>query len=236
MLQPLDVLLTFAAGLLAFLSPCMLPLVPGYLAYLTGGDPSDRRRTMVRAAAFVGGFSAIFILLGAAAAPLGQALVRNIGAAQLVGGGIVVALGLFIVFEHRLPVRMLASGGPSRPATIRGGAGAATFGMAFAMAWSPCIGPMLGAALTLAGTQDTAWQGAALLAVFSAGLGLPMVAAAAGASWLHDRSGWIRRHMGPIRIASGILVITFGILIASGLMTTIAAELQRISPAIFYEL
>jgi cytochrome c-type biogenesis protein len=215
----------FLAGVLSFLSPCVLPLIPSYASFITGmgldelTDTSgrtahDRGRLFLHGALFVLGFSAVFIVLGASATALGAAFHRSSPWIERIGGGLLVLFGLVLLGLLRLPgmsrdwrVHMA-----DRPA---GYAGTVLVGVAFGAGWTPCIGPVLGGILTLAATTSSVGQGTALLATYSAGLAIPFVLAtlaldrflavfARFRGWLP----WVNRVAGAMLIAVGLLLLT----------------------------
>lgn len=221
--------LAFAAGLLSFLSPCVLPLVPSYVSFIGGGAARDlgnnqmqRGRIVVRTIFFVAGFSSVFVALGALFTGSGMLFTNTNLVINIVAGSIVVALGLNIIFdfwkflniERRIHVE-------NRP---RGLIGALLFGMAFGAGWTPCIGPILAAILLLAGRSGSLGTGIAYLATFSLGLGLPFLLAGVFIARLTDALAAIRKHLPAIRIASGILIVIIGLLIALGRLQQIAAR------------
>ncbi len=238
------------AGLLSFVSPCVLPLVPPYLCYLAGvtledlsGDaepkPGSRLRVLATAIAFVLGFSTIFISLGAAASAFGQQLRRlqgltfellgtEFGVVQVIVGLVIVTMGLHFLGIVRIPFL-------NREARFRSGdpaglIGAYLFGVVFAFGWSPCIGPVLGTIMAVAGTRDTLGEGAFLLAVYSAGMGVPFIAAALFAAPFLRLMRRFRRHLGTVERAMGAFLVLIGILFISGQITLLATWLANRLP------
>lgn len=229
----------FVAGLLSFVSPCVLPIVPPYLCYLAGvsvdelkGDSarSDTgRRIILAAIAFVLGFSVVFVALGATASVIGQSIARYYDILSYVAGSIIIIMGLHFlgVFRIGLLFREARVHVESKPAGL---AGAFIMGLAFAFGWTPCVGPVLAAILFVAGSSDTIWNGAGLLAIYAFGLGLPFILAAAFASRFLDWASRFRKHMGLIeKIMGGLLVLT-GILFITGQMSAIAFWLLETFP------
>lgn len=207
------------AGLLSFLSPCVLPLVPAYLAVLTAGG-EGRWRAVWRAALFILGFTSVFILLGLAASTLGGLLRAHRPLLGRIGGVAVILLGL-----HQLGILRLAplyrerrlgmpSGG-SAPAAL-------VIGMVFALGWTPCLGPVLGSILMLAGVKGGALQGAILLAAYSLGLALPFLAAALSLDTLRNRLRVLVRYTRYFEMAGGILLVILGLLLACGWLGILA--------------
>ena len=227
----------FAAGLLSVLSPCVLPLLPAYLSLVSGisveelrGQASDRevrRRVMGTSLAFVLGFSAVFIVLGASATLLGrmlrsfriEALGTSIGVAQI-AGVVIVAMGFHLLGVLRIPwlYREARFEGPNRPA---GPIGAALVGAAFAFGWTPCVGPILGGILTLAGARETVLQGMGMLTVYSAGLAVPFLVAAWSVERFLGALRRLRAHFRTIEIVSGALLVAVGVLVLTDQLTRI---------------
>lgn len=229
----LGVLVAFAAGLLSFLSPCVLPLVPSYIGFLTGMTlpqvEARRRVALIHALLFVGGFSAVFVLLGASATALGRTLNYHQVWVQRVGGALIVVFGLVSLGLVKSPLlsqdRRIQL--DRRPV---GYLGSALVGMAFAAGWTPCIGPVLGGILSLAATSVDVERGMLLLAVYSAGLAVPFLLAAVAVEWFLK---WFQqfRPLLPwvMRISGGLLVLV-GVLLMSGEFTRLAGWLQGLTP------
>jgi cytochrome c-type biogenesis protein len=224
--------LAFAAGVVSFLSPCCLPLVPGYLATVSGTAPADlaRRvdpRVLMRSAVFVATFSLIFIVLGLSATAAGRFLFEQQDTLNLVAGALVVAMGLFFiaaVFVPRLNRDL-------RPEVLmeRAGAGSPVIaGAAFAIAWTPCVGPTLGAILGLAATQNGVAHGALLLAVYSAGLALPFLATAAAFSAAGRAFSVIKRHYMALQLVAGVVLVVMGVLVLTGELFQLNVRAQRL--------
>jgi cytochrome c-type biogenesis protein len=234
MIEAPSVFLAFAAGFVSFVSPCCLPLVPGYLAAVTGTTPgqvpggADRRRVLWRSLLFVSTFSAIFIVLGLSATLLGQLLFDNQQTLETVAGIVILAMGMLFVSATFLG-RATRDWRPrwlTERASSRGGPALA--GAAFAIAWTPCVGPTLGAILGFAAAQAGIGQGATLLTVYSAGLAIPFVMSAMAFTAGRQRLGWMRRHHAPIQIASGALLITMGVLVLTGQLFWLNIEAQKL--------
>ena len=230
----LGLLVAFAAGLLSFLSPCVLPLVPSYVGFLTGmtlTEMSGRRRiAVVHALLFVAGFSLVFILLGASATALGSALRYYQTWIARVGGVLVILFGLlclgmvkvgFLQQERRLQLQ-------NKPV---GYLGSALVGIAFGAGWTPCIGPVLGAILSLAATTESVNRGMLLLGVYSAGLAVPFLLAAVAVESFLDWFQRFRRFLPWVMRVSGVLLIFVGVLMATGQFTRLAGWLQGLTPA-----
>lgn len=240
----LDVTLWGAAtaGLLSFVSPCILPIVPPYLCFLagisledltTGGQAASgaRRRAVLAALAFALGFATVFVALGASASLIGQAMSRHYDTLRYLSGGIILVLGLHFLGVVRIPLlyRQARVEVERRPATLLG---AYVVGLAFAFGWTPCVGPVLAAILFTAGAQETAGEGAALLAAYAFGIGAPFVLAAFFIKPFMGLMQRFRRHMGLVeKIMGGFLVLT-GVLFITNAMSVIANWMLNYVPAL----
>jgi cytochrome c-type biogenesis protein len=229
----LGIIVAFMAGLLSFLSPCVLPLVPSYIGFLTGmtlGEASDRRRAaLAHAMLFVAGFSLIFMLLGASATALGRALNYYQIWLQRIGGALIVLFGLLClgVFKAGLLTRERRLHLERKPV---GYLGSALVGMAFAAGWTPCIGPVLGGILGLAATSNDVSRGMLLLGVYSAGLAVPFLIAAVALEAFLDWFQRFRRFLPWVMRISGLMLIVVGILLMTGEFTRLAGWLQGLTP------
>ncbi len=231
----------FIAGLLSFVSPCVLPIVPPYLAYLAGlsfstmaGDTIDKataRRILLASVAFVLGFTTVFVALGATASVIGQSVARYFDILSIIAGAMIMVMGLhflgvfkiaFLYREARLEVR-------NKPA---GMIGAYVMGLAFAFGWTPCVGPVLAAILFVAGSEDSALRGASLLAVYSLGIGIPFILAGVFASRFIAFASRFKRHMHKVEMAMGALLVVTGILFMTGQMSRIAQWLIDTFPSL----
>jgi len=225
--------LAFTAGILSFLSPCVLPLVPSYLAYVGGSGAAKRSVLLRNAALFVVGFSSIFIALGASASALGS-LLRSQREALTIGGGVlVIVFGLVLLGVIRLPVlmrdtRVQARHDASTPV------GAVLLGMAFAAGWTPCIGPVLGGILTLAGASGTLLEGVTMLAVYSAGLAVPFLLAALALDPFLRVSRRLRHWLPWVERGAGGLLVIAGVLMVTGTYTRLNSWLLRFTPDWLY--
>ena len=226
-------LVAFAGGLLSFLSPCVLPLVPSYLGFITGftlHEMSGRRRiAMIHALLFVFGFTVVFMLFGASATALGRVLKYYDVWIQRVGGVLIILFGLYCLGVLKVSFldrdsRMHLDRKPM------GFLGSVLVGMVFAAGWTPCIGPILGGILSLAATEATLGQGMSLLAAYSLGLAVPFLVAAYAAEAFLDWFQRFRRYLPWVQRASGILLILVGILMATGQFTRMAGWLQSLTP------
>ena len=229
----LGVLVAFAGGLLSFLSPCVLPLVPSYLGFVTGftfDEMAGRRRmAMVHAALFVAGFSLVFMLFGASATALGRVLKYYDVWFQRIGGALIVLFGLYCLGVFNLAfldqdARLHLDRKPV------GYLGSVLVGMAFAAGWTPCIGPILGAILGLAATEASLSRGIVLLGAYSLGLAVPFLLAAFAVESFLDWFQRFRRYLPWVQRASGALLVAVGLLMATGQFTRMAGWLQRLTP------
>jgi cytochrome c-type biogenesis protein len=222
----------FAGGLVSFLSPCVLALVPGYLAFLSGVSVeriAHRRRAVIGPTlAFVGGFALVFTLLGAGIGGASAALKEERRGLELVGGALLIALGLIIVLGPRLGLGQ-REWRPLAWARGRGGrlSGGALTGVVFAIGWTPCIGPILGGILTFAATGQSAAGGAALLLMYSIGLGVPFLATALAFERAVGVFGRVRGAGAALAVVSGAGLAAMGLLVASGQLAVITRELSR---------
>lgn len=219
----------FAAGFLSFTSPCVLPLVPGYLSYVSGVGVDELgthpRRVTVTTAWFVAGFSAMFVALGAGAAWFGSTLIEHRRSLEIVAGTFIVFAGL-VFAGIRLPSTLLRElrlpwpriGGPIAPVLA---------GVAFAIGWTPCVGPTLAAILALSAGGASPAQGAVLLAVYSLGLGVPFLVFGLAFTRTLTLVQVLRRHWRVVNVASGVLLVGFGLLLATGELTEITSRLSR---------
>jgi cytochrome c-type biogenesis protein len=231
----LQAVVAFGGGILSFVSPCVLPLLPGYLAMMSGYSTADvtagtvPTKTMLgRILLFIAGFTVVFAALGASATTLSQVIRRNLPQLTVVAGAVIVVMGVLIVAmavsnrgilgflqrERRFEVR------PSR----LGRWAAPVMGMAFAFGWTPCIGPILTVVLATAATQDTVARGIGLLVAYALGLGVPFLLAGLGLVKLFGR---LRRWLKPINIASGIALAAFGLVMLTGNLTAWSGALSR---------
>lgn len=223
--------LAFAAGVLSFLSPCVLPLVPSYLAYV-GGVGAARGAMLRSSLFFVLGFSLIFVGLGASASLLGGLLSAYRRELTLVGGVLIIFFGVMML-GVRVPGLQRLLGREARvrfTGETRTPVGAVLLGMAFAAGWTPCIGPVLGSVLTLAGTSDGLGQGALLLAFYALGLAVPFVLAAVMLGSFTRVSSRFRRYLPWVERVSGAILIVAGVMLLTGTYTALNATLIRYTP------
>jgi cytochrome c-type biogenesis protein len=220
-----------AAGAVSFLSPCVLPLVPGYLSTVVGVSPGELpnagvRRVLLPSLLFITSFSAIFILFGLGATAIGSALTENKALLEQIAGALITALGVLFVLTAVVPVlgrdwhieRLLNRAGSGGPLLA---------GAAFAVAWTPCIGPTLSAILAAAASTRSEAHGALLLAFYSAGLAIPFIATALAFKRMTLVFGWVKRHYGVIVGIGGVVLIAMGVLMWTGEYTWLNTQAQN---------
>ena len=240
MIQNVSIPAALIAGLVSFLSPCVLPLVPPYLVYLTGAtiehvaseepDRASKRAVMISALLFVLGFSTVFVMLGASASLIGGLIRAWSAELSIIAGLVIIVMGLhflgltrigFLMREGRLPI----------PKPI-GLWGAYVMGLAFAFGWTPCIGPILAAILSIAAAEATVAKGAGLLAVYSAGLGIPFLIAAFMVEQFSSLFARMKRHLVNVERAMGILMIITGIAFLTGAISGVSIWLLETFPSL----
>ena len=223
----------FVAGLLSFLSPCVLPLVPGYVSLISGstveqiGGREQRlmRSVMLHSLMFILGFSLVFIALGAGATAFGQVLGRYRRDLTMIAGAVIIIFGLHLIGVLKIKAlyadkRMHDVKGSNSPL------GAFVVGFAFAFGWTPCIGPVLAGILTLAAAEETVAKGMGLLAVYSLGLAVPFLLTSLGVDRFLAFYGRFRRHLHTVEVVSGVLLIAIGALVLSGRFTVLSGYLS----------
>jgi cytochrome c-type biogenesis protein len=226
-----NIALAFAAGLASFVSPCCLPLVPGYLATVSGVEPAQLGRrvdpkVLGRSALFVGTFSALFILLGLGATAIGSFLFDSKPMLDTVAGISIIVMGVLFVGSVFV-VRLNREFRPHALIERAGRGGPVVAGAAFAIAWTPCVGPTLGAILGLAATSQGTGKGAFLLAVYSAGLALPFLVTAVAFTSATRAFGFFKRHYAAIQVGSGLVLIAMGVLVVNGELFRLNIEVQQ---------
>lgn len=209
-------LISFLEGIITFVSPCLLPMLPIYLSYFAGGGEHTTRRTLTGAAGFVTGFTVVFVLLGALAGTLGSFLQHHQTAVNLFSGLIVIFFGLNFLGVIRW--NLFKGSGHTVRADNMNFFSALVFGVIFSVGWTPCVGAFLGSALALASQQGHVLEGMLLLFVYSLGLGVPFVLSAVLIDRLKTAFDWIKRHYAVINAVSGGFLILVGVLMATGLM------------------
>ena len=239
--ESVSLLAAVLAGLVSFVSPCVLPIVPGYLSFISGVNLARLRdaeapRALTRRVAltslfFVLGFSTVFVALGAAATAVGELLQSHKRALGIVGGAVIIVLGLhmaglvkidWLLAEKRAAVR-------ERPLGLLG---AYVVGLAFAFGWTPCIGPILGTILLFASQQETIAQGVMLLAAYSAGLGIPFVLSALAVNGFFRTFGRLRGSMRAIEVTAGVMLVGVGVLLVTDRLTLIAQYVTKAFPGL----
>lgn len=239
MLQEVSLLGALLAGVLSFISPCVLPLVPPYLGYLAGvsleelsGEDVDQaaaRKVFFTALAFVAGFSTVFIILGASASLIGQFVSQYLQYLSYIAGALIIVMGLhflgifkigFLYQEARVQVER-------KPA---GHVGAYLMGLAFAFGWTPCVGPILATILFVAGSEETTGQGAILLSAYALGLGIPFLLAALFAGPFLNFMKRFRKHMGTVEKGMGVVLVLTGVMFLTGQMAVLSYWLLETFP------
>lgn len=229
----------FAAGVFSFLSPCVLPLIPSYLSFVSGISVEEMRgaqaaarvrtRVVLNSAAFILGFSLVFVSLGASASLLGGLFLGYRNFIRLMGGAFVVLVGLYLVglFKIAALERYLQFNLKDKPA---GYLGSVLVGITFAVAWTPCVGPVLGAVLALAGASAEVGRGIFLLSSYAAGLALPFFLSALAVNSFFQFSQRFRRYIHAVHVMGGVLLIIVGVLLITDYMTFLNAYVLRFTP------
>jgi cytochrome c-type biogenesis protein len=231
----------FSGGVVSFLSPCVLPIVPAYLSVITGLDVAEVQQGSRRHAArilghsslFIAGFSAVFIVLGSSATAFGQAAFHNRALLTRLSGLVLLAMALFLLGSLVLQSPWLYQERRFHPDLSRFGPFAAPVaGVAFGFGWTPCIGPVLTSVLTLAATRDGVTRGAALLAAYSLGLGIPFLVTGLAMSRLAGALSWVKRHFVALTAASAVSLAFFGVLLALDRLVWVTAQLKTTLEAV----
>jgi cytochrome c-type biogenesis protein len=237
--QEVTLLAAFAAGFLSFVSPCVLPLIPGYISFVSGvsveemradaAPATSRLQVFLTSLAFVIGFSIVFVALGASATAIGKFMFAKLPLLSKIAGAVLIVFGLHTMGVFRLAFletekRMHSQRKPAGPL------GAVLVGIAFAFGWTPCIGPILGGILAIAGSKNSVGEGITLLAVYSLGLGIPFLLTSLAINQFFGAAKKIRRYYHAIELASGALLIVIGVLIMTGQLTIITRYLQPYLP------
>jgi cytochrome c-type biogenesis protein len=233
-------LAALAAGFLSFISPCVLPLIPGYISFVSGASldeirgggatsSASRRTVLMTSLAFVVGFSLVFIALGATASAIGKLVMRNLPLLGKIAGAVIIIFGLHTMGVFRLQFLEMEkrAQGQTKPAGLLG---AMFVGVAFAFGWTPCIGPILAGILAVAGSRDSVREGVLLLAVYSLGLAIPFLLTSLAIDRFFALTSRIRRHYHAIEMVSGGLLVAIGLLIFTGRLTIITTFLQPYLP------
>jgi len=234
------IVIAFVAGIISFLSPCVLPLVPGYVSYIAGGTLEDltegstvrqRLRAIYLSLFFILGFSLVFIALGASASAIGEFLLSNKRLFEYIAGGVIILFGVYLMGLFRIPflereIRFVSRTAGGHPAS------ALLLGTAFAFGWTPCIGPVLGTILTMSANANEVSVGVVLLTFYSLGLGLPfLVAAAFTGVFLHSLKS-IRRIGRPFQFVAGAIMVALGIALLTGYLSSFAYWMLELVPGL----
>src|ERR1700761_672496 len=240
MIQNVSIPAALIAGLISFLSPCVLPLVPPYLIYLTGATiehvandetkSASRRAVMLSALLFVLGFSTVFVLLGASASLIGGLIRAWSEQLAILAGIVIIVMGLHFLGLTRIGL-LMREGRLSIPKPV-GLWGAYVMGLAFAFGWTPCIGPILAAILSLAAAESTVAKGAGLLAVYSAGLGIPFLLAALMIERFSTVFARMKRHLETVERGMGVLLVVTGICFLTGSVSAVSIWLLETFPSL----
>ncbi len=240
MISDVSIPAALIAGLVSFLSPCVLPLVPPYLIYLTGAtiehvaneetESSSKRAVMISALLFVLGFSTVFVLLGASASLVGSLIREWSAQLAIIAGIVIIVMGLHFLGLTRIGL-LMREGRLSIPKPV-GLWGAYVMGLAFAFGWTPCIGPILAAILSIAASEATVAKGAGLLAVYSAGLGIPFLIAAFMVEQFSSLFARMKRHLATVERAMGVLMIITGIGFLTGAVSNVSIWLLDTFPSL----
>ena len=239
-MENITVATALLAGVLSFISPCVLPLVPAYISFMTGVSVTGMRsatgsalrwRAGLHSLFFVLGFSTVFVSLGASATFISRILLQHMQVLAQIGGGLIVFLGLHYMGLFRIGLLNMDArfNLQHKPPGLLG---AYLIGLAFAFGWTPCVGPILAGILAMAGAQETVGQGIALLAIYSAGLGVPFIVAGLAINHFFSFSGRIRNHLRRLEIFSGVLLVAVGLLIMFGSFNRIAILLIQWFPGL----
>ena len=236
--------MAFLGGLVSFLSPCVLPLVPSYVTFVTGMTLDEltmadrgtaRRRAALHAALFVLGFGLVFVALGATATLLGETLRRSLPLLQQIGGVIIAAFGLYLVGLLR-PSWLMRDGRVQLASKPAGLVGSVLAGAAFGAGWTPCVGPVLASILLYSGMHGTMGEGIMLLTAYTLGLGIPFFVAAVGFNWFLASMKHVRRWLVPLERAAGVLLVIVGVLLFTGRFTVISNFLAGLGQLVNLEL
>lgn len=234
LLGPVGFIVAFFVGTVSFFSPCILPLLPGYLSFVSGlsGEESEqtkaaRRRTLLGVGLFVLGFATMFTGLGLAASAVGGFLLRHLSSINRVAGAVVIVMGLAFVVPGVFPF-LEKERRPFFSRVKPGVAGAYPLGLAFAAGWTPCVGPGLGVMLTLGATQGSAWRASLLLFFFSMGFGVWFLLAGLGLRRAFVASAWLRARLRIVQAVGGVFMIAIGVLLVTDQWNNVIAPLQRV--------
>lgn len=216
--------ISFLEGIITFISPCLLPMIPIYITYFAGGGERTTRKTLTGALGFVTGFTVVFVALGALAGTLGSFLREYQTAVNVISGLVVIFFGLN--FLGVLKLNLFRGSGRKVDSANMGFFSALLFGVVFSVGWTPCVGAFLGSALALASQQGHVLEGMLMLLLYSLGLGIPFVLSAVLIDYLRSAFDWIKRNYKTINLISGGLLILVGVLMATGTLGRLMAQLS----------
>lgn len=206
--------ISFLEGIITFLSPCLLPMLPIYISYFAGGGQRSIKKTLLGALGFVTGFTLVFVAMGALAGTIGGFLRQYQTAVNILCGGVVIFFGLNFLGVIKLNLFHGSSRGMDK--SQLGFFSAVVFGVIFSLGWTPCVGAFLGSALMLASQQGHVLEGMGMLLAYSLGLGIPFLLSAVLIDYLKSAFDWVKRHYRVINLVSGMLLILIGVLMATG--------------------
>jgi cytochrome c-type biogenesis protein len=233
-----SIITAFIAGIISFISPCVLPLVPAYLSFISGvslDDIKGQQRAAVLGTVtkntifFVLGFSAVFVAFGATATTIGQFLGENKALISRIAGVLVIIFGLHFIGIYRIKWLLMEKRFQTQGSKVSLLSSFA-IGLAFAFGWTPCIGPILAGILAIAATQETVWQGILLLAIYSAGLGLPFLITGLAFNSFLTVSGRIKKHFRLVEAIGGVLLVIVGILLVTNSFTLLSGYISQLFP------
>lgn len=219
--------LALLAGIISFVSPCVLPLIPGYLGYISGvADAGNKKsRIIFGSVLFVLGFTAVFVSFGAVFGGIGMLIyINNLAWVQQLLGVLIILMGLVLIGQFPFLQRTFKTNLKPKLGLV----GAPVLGVAFGLGWTPCIGPTLAAVLTLASDAGSPTRGALLALIYSLGIGLPFIAIATGFGWATRSVAFVKKHIRTFNIAGGVMLIALGVLLATGVWIGFASWLQGV--------
>ena len=217
-------LISFLEGMITFLSPCLLPMLPIYLSYFAGGGSRSTGKTLTNALGFVSGFTSVFVAMGALAGTIGSFLKQHQTAVNLISGLVVILFGLNFLGVFRL--NLFQGSRRSVDTSDMGFGSAVLFGVIFSLGWTPCVGAFLGSALMLASQRGHVFEGMGMLLAYSLGLGIPFILSAVLIDSLKSAFDWVKRNYTIINRISGVLLVVIGILMATGLLGRLLSALS----------
>jgi len=236
----ISIVAAFTAGLISFISPCVLPLVPAYISFMSGvsvdeltreGDAKTRSKIVISSLVFILGFSLIFILLGAAASSVGNFLLQRLVMIQKIAGVVIIIFGLHLIGVFKIKFLLYEKRFSSQRKKV-GLISTFFIGMAFAFGWSPCLGPILSGILGLAALEEHMYRGVLLLSIYSLGLGIPFFLTALATNRFFNYFNQIKRHMRKIEITSGVFLIIIGLAIMFNFFSVFSSYINQLFPAL----